>query len=83
MADLCIKCKKEVTKRQEAILCDKCEKWCHLTCWTGINRSVYRRMVKGEVTVDWQCADCINAQQLTELQPEDTQPGEHQPESSP
>ena len=53
MADSCIKCKKEVRKRQEAILRDKCEKWCHRTCGTGIDRSVYRRMVKGEVTVDW------------------------------
>ena len=50
MADLCIKCKKEVRKRQEAILCDTCQKWCHKTCWTGIDRSVYRRMVTGEVT---------------------------------
>ena len=49
MADSCIKCKKEVRKRQEAILCDKCEKWCHRTCGTGIDRSVYRRMVKGGV----------------------------------
>ena len=80
MADSCIKCKKEIRKRQEAILCDKCEKWCDRTCGTGIDRSVYRRMVKGEVTVDWQCADCINAQQLIELQPEDPQPEQHQRE---
>ena len=32
------------------------------------------------MTVDWQCADCINAQQLIELQPEDPQPEQHQPE---
>ena len=67
MADLCLRCKKEVRKRQEAILCDKCEQWCHRTCGTGIDRAFYRRMVKGEVSIDWQCINCSTVEPQTEI----------------
>ena len=58
MAELCLKCSKEVRGRQEAILCDKCQLWCHRTCGPGIDRALYRRMVKREVTIDRQCLKC-------------------------
>ena len=35
MTHLCLKCSKKVRKRQEAILCDNCQQWCHRTCGTG------------------------------------------------
>ena len=31
----CIECKKEVTNRQEALLCNKCELWQHRKCNSG------------------------------------------------
>ena len=42
----CIFCAKEVTSRQEALLCDGCDRWQHRRCQTGITREDYRAAVR-------------------------------------
>lgn len=46
MVTLCIEGKKFVNKRQEALLCDGCNKWQHRTCSSGISREMYRNAVR-------------------------------------
>ena len=48
MADLCLKCTKIVTKRQQAIECDDCSQWCHRTCGTGITAYKYKKALSSE-----------------------------------
>lgn len=42
----CVSCSEIVTTRQEALLCDRCERWQHQRCGTGITRETYRRAVR-------------------------------------
>ena len=42
----CIYCNKEVTARQEVLLCDGCDKRQHRRCNTGIARQQYRSRVQ-------------------------------------
>ena len=42
----CVSCSEIVTTRQEALLCDRCERWQHRRCGTGITRETYRRAVR-------------------------------------
>ena len=51
----CIYCNEEVTARQEALLCDGCDKWQHRRCNTGISRQQYRDAVKSGLEVVWRC----------------------------
>lgn len=37
----CVSCSEIVTTRQEALLCDGCERWQHRRCGTGITRETY------------------------------------------
>ena len=53
----CVFCFQEVRPRQEALLCDGCNRWQHRVCQSGITRPEYRRLVKGE-DFAWFCANC-------------------------
>ena len=46
--DSCIVCNQIVRPRQEALLCDGCERWQHRACQTGISGSTWR-------PTDWTC----------------------------
>ena len=57
----CSGCHLEVRPRQEAISCDRCHRWRHRLCNTGMNRPEYREMtkkIKEGVEVSWICPDC-------------------------
>lgn len=54
----CIFCSEEVTSRQEALLCEGCDKWQHQRCQTGITREQYRDAVKSWLDIAWQCLYC-------------------------
>ncbi|XP_076038994.1 uncharacterized protein LOC143024111 [Oratosquilla oratoria] len=58
---LCIRCKKPVRPRQEGLLCDWCDQWQHRTCQTGISREEYRKAVREETEIDWQCDNCVQS----------------------
>ena len=54
----CLFCAEEVTSRQEALLCDGCDKWQHRRCQTGITREQYREAVRSGLEVIWRCLYC-------------------------
>ena len=47
----CIFCSEEVTSRQEALLCEGCDKWQHRRRQTGITREQYRDAVKSGLDI--------------------------------
>ena len=55
MVTLCFESKKIVNKRQEALLCDGCNKWQHRTCRSGVSRGMYRNAVKSGEDITWRC----------------------------
>lgn len=62
MTHLCIVCKKFVNSRQEALLCDGCNKWQHRKCNSGVSRDVYRKAVRDENDIPWKCSHCATSQ---------------------
>ena len=54
----CLFCAEEVTSRQEALLCDGCDRWQHRQCQTGITREQYREAVRSGLEVIWWCLYC-------------------------
>ena len=56
----CIVCGKLVRPRQEALLCEGCERWQHRTCETGVSQLDYREAVRSGESIDWRCVDCEN-----------------------
>ena len=57
--NLCVFCKKRVTKRQEALACDLCQCWQHRKCNTGIKRSFYKKVIYNpELLEKFFCDDC-------------------------
>lgn len=54
----CIFCSEEVTSRQQALLCEGCDKWQHRRCQTGITREQYRDAVKSGLDVAWRWLYC-------------------------
>ena len=42
--DTCVICNKSVRPRQEGLQCDRCQRWQHRTCNSGIDRDTYRRV---------------------------------------
>ena len=56
----CIFCAKEVTSRQEALLCDGCDRWQHRRCQTGITREDYRAAVRSGKEIVWTCIYCAD-----------------------
>ena len=66
MDHLCIYCEHPVRERQEALLCDGCQKWQHRTCNTGITQAEYREAVRSENQIDWRCTTCSDASTIYE-----------------
>ena len=64
VVDPCLECGQTVRPRQEAIQCENCSFWQHRTCNTNITRECYRRAVRGEEELQWQCVSCLNNFQL-------------------
>ena len=60
VVDPCLACGQTVRPRQEAIQCENCSFWQHRTCNTGITREIYRKAVRGEEEIQWECATCLN-----------------------
>ena len=60
MTHFCISCKETVSSRQEAILCDGCDRWQHRICGTNISRKDYHAAVRSGNGIDWHCVDCLN-----------------------
>ncbi|KAK2572411.1 hypothetical protein P5673_002652 [Acropora cervicornis] len=60
----CVSCSEIVTTRQEALLCDGCERWQHRRCGTGITRETYRRAVREGVEIPWKCLFCKDEEPL-------------------
>ena len=59
-SDACLHCHMQVRPHQEALLCDKCDRWQHKNCNTGIiTRVQYRQLEKGEIDMPfWYCKEC-------------------------
>ena len=60
VVDPCLACGQTVRPRQEAIQCENCSFWQHRICNTGIMREIYRKVVRGEEEIQWECASCLN-----------------------
>ena len=41
----CIDCKRAVKKKDQAVQCEKCEKWQHLSCNTGEKYTAYFNLI--------------------------------------
>ena len=54
--DLCRHCHKEVKIKQQAILCDSCERWTHRTC-SDMNVQLYNKQ-KRRNYFQWNCNKC-------------------------
>ena len=59
VVDPCLECGQTVRPRQEAIQCENCSFWQHRKCNTNITRECYRRAVRGEEELQWQCVSCL------------------------
>ena len=57
-SDKCVCCKEIVRPRQEGLECEKCLRWQHRTCNSGITRNLYRKLCKGSATLEWFCEEC-------------------------
>ena len=56
--DNCIACGNLVTRRQQAISCDSCQRWQHRTCNTGFTQTEYRRLIAEHVDFEFTCTPC-------------------------
>jgi len=56
--DLGISCKFPVRARQEGLQCDRCNRWQHRTCQTGVSQAEYRAAVRSGQPIDWVCDPC-------------------------
>ena len=54
----CISCDKIVTSRQHAIQCERCSKWQHRLCKTGVTFEDYKRACKEQLDLCWVCELC-------------------------
>ena len=65
--DLCIICEKQVRGRQQALLCDGCNRWQHRVCKSGISQKDYREAVQQNKAINWQYKGCLpaNAKDVT------------------
>lgn len=57
MAEDCQICYKIVQEEDEALLCDKCERWSHRMC-LGMNKTNYKKLEKSKNP--WICLKCSN-----------------------
>jgi len=55
--DKCLTCNENVTKKDPAVSCDVCLKWCHIKC-CGIDVPTYETM-KAMENIRWYCDSCV------------------------
>ena len=53
----CGTCHKKVAKNHNAVCCDVCNQWVHISC-NNINRYTYSKLQK-ELQAPWYCKKCI------------------------
>jgi hypothetical protein len=54
----CLPCESVVTRRQQGLLCEGCNRWQHRTCNSGISQQHYRHAVKNGLSIEWACITC-------------------------
>lgn len=57
----CGVCEKAVSGRQQALECDRCRRWIHRLCGTGMSQDEYRRvarLLKNGGQFSWTCGHC-------------------------
>ena len=54
----CIKCKKKIYKKENAIKCHSCQNHQHLSCNPGISYELFQEAKLGQINVAWHCANC-------------------------
>ena len=59
----CIVCELTVRPRQQALLCDGCQRWQHRTCNTGIGQDDYREAVRLDQSINWRCHSCEDVEE--------------------
>ena len=59
----CIVCELTVRPRQQALLCDGCQRWQHHTCNTGVGQDDYREAVRLDQSINWRCYPCGNVEE--------------------
>jgi len=69
----CRVCDKVVTAKQHALECDRCQRWVHRLCGTGMSLKEYRevmRRIKNEEDFAWTCGQCSSSDmaQLVKVQ---------------
>ncbi|KAH3751333.1 hypothetical protein DPMN_185886 [Dreissena polymorpha] len=75
----CVYCEQNIGEDDKVISCDECERWKHLSCETGVSLQQYRKMVKGEVVLEWKCHKCSRPVQM-DVTPEVEVPMDATPE---
>ena len=60
-AAYCVVCEKAVGDKDQALECDRCRRWVHRQCGTGMSLKEYRawnRHVKKGGKFSWECGHC-------------------------
>ena len=55
--DLCGKCDKVCTERQDSVTCDLCGMWHHTKC-EGVSQDAYKLLSKDDSGIKWYCKKC-------------------------
>ena len=55
--NICIVCNSLIENVQYSIECDKCNRWCHTRCGTGISDIRYQYILQGGF-ISWVCIPC-------------------------
>jgi hypothetical protein len=61
---LCIECTEVVIDGDQSLMCNGCDRWQHLGCNTGVTKREYRRAIRQNTELDWQCAEYPKCEQL-------------------
>nr|XP_039266068.1 uncharacterized protein LOC120341597 [Styela clava]XP_039266069.1 uncharacterized protein LOC120341597 [Styela clava] len=64
--NMCKRCDDNVSMKQEGLICDDCRNWFHRKCFNNsdvaMTREHYRLLKKQDVTFEWKCLNCYQAQ---------------------
>ena len=64
-SDECIQYLIPVRARQEDVQCDRCGRWQHKKCNSGVSYADYWTPVKSSTSIDWSCNSCTFADKPT------------------
>ena len=56
----CVICKKGVKNEENAMECEKCMEWTHISCDGNISVARYNMNVAGEIDINYLCRECIS-----------------------